>query len=48
MLFRSKADCELKAFTLKDGFIHDYGSHAELLKAHGLDAGLILERLRVG
>ena len=32
-----KASCELKTFTLKDEFIHNYGSHDDLLAAHGLD-----------
>lgn len=36
----------IKTFTLKDEFIHLYGSHAELLTAHGLDAGLILEAVK--
>ena len=33
----SGAQCRLKAFSLRDEFIHVYGSHADLLKAHGLD-----------
>lgn len=41
---QSKA--RVKTFTLKDEFIHLYGSHAELLKAHGLDTGLILEAVQ--
>ncbi|HEY6085059.1 MAG TPA: transketolase C-terminal domain-containing protein, partial [Nitrospira sp.] len=32
----SKANCELKTFTLQDEFIHNYGSHDDLLAAHGL------------
>ena len=40
-----QAGCELKAFTLRDAFIHNYGSHTELLKAHGLDTGLILAQI---
>jgi len=35
------APCRLKSFSLRDEFIHVYGSHADLLKAHGLDAELI-------
>jgi transketolase len=31
------ARCALRTYALKDEFIHTYGSHAELLKAHGLD-----------
>ena len=33
----SGAQCRLKPFSLRDEFIHVYGSHADLLKAHGLD-----------
>lgn len=36
----------VKTFTLKDEFIHLYGTHTELLKAHGLDAGLILDAIK--
>jgi len=35
------APCRLKTFSLRDEFIHVYGTHAELLKAHGLDSELI-------
>lgn len=35
------ARCKLKHYSLKDEFIHVYGSHAELLKAHGVDPELI-------
>jgi len=31
-----KATCDLECFTLKDAFIHCYGSRDELLAAHGL------------
>ena len=37
----SAAPCRLKSFSLRDEFVHVYGSHADLLKAHGLDAELI-------
>jgi len=37
----SKAPCRLRTFSLKDEFVHVYGSHADLLKAHGLDPELI-------
>lgn len=36
-----KADCDLKTFTLQDEFIHNYGSHDDLLSAHGLDVDKI-------
>ena len=42
------ASCSLYAFTLQDQFIHVYGTHAELLGAHGLDAGRILRAVQDG
>ncbi len=37
----TRAPCRLRTFSLRDGFIHVYGSHADLLKAHGLDSEVI-------
>jgi transketolase len=37
-----KASCKLSTFTLKDAFIHNYGSHDDLLAAHGLSVDSIL------
>jgi len=37
-----KAECRLDTFTLKDEFIHNYGSHDDLLAAHGLSPQRIL------
>lgn len=37
-----RAGCELKLFSLKDEFIHVYGSHGDVLAAHGLDLQSIL------
>ena len=34
----SNAKCSLKSVTLKDEFIHFYGSHNELLAQHGISA----------
>lgn len=39
----SKAPCELHTFTLKDEFIHNYGSHDDLLAAHGLSIDQIMK-----
>ncbi|MBI3706209.1 MAG: transketolase [Proteobacteria bacterium] len=36
-----QARCKLNTFTLQDAFIHNYGSHDDLLAAHGLDTGKI-------
>lgn len=40
------ADCELKAYSLQDKFIHLYGTHDELLCAHGLDFDMIYKENR--
>ena len=32
------ASCDLRTFSLRDDFIHRYGSHDDVLTAHGLDA----------
>jgi transketolase len=34
--WQQRASCALDVFTLKDEFIHCYGSHDDLLAAHGL------------
>lgn len=39
----SKATCALHTFTLKDEFIHNYGSHDDLLGAHGLSVDQIMK-----
>jgi transketolase len=41
----TKAACRVDAFSLQDAFIHAYGSHAELLAAHGLDLASIAAKL---
>jgi transketolase len=40
------AGCDLKCFSLKDEFIHQYGGHEQLLAAHGLEAGAIATALQ--
>ena len=37
-----RATCRLDTFTLQDAFIHNYGSHDDLLAAHGLSPARIL------
>lgn len=37
-----KATCSLKTFTLEDKFIHNYGSHDDLLASHGLSVEKIM------
>jgi transketolase len=40
-----QARCRLDTFTLQDAFIHNYGSHDDLLAAHGLTVDAIAERI---
>ena len=40
-----QADCKLHVFSLQDAFIHVYGSHDDILAAHGLSAEQILVKL---
>ncbi|MGB6536866.1 MAG: transketolase C-terminal domain-containing protein [Xanthobacteraceae bacterium] len=40
-----KASCRLDTFTLKDAFIHCYGSHDDILNAHGLGMAEMTARL---
>jgi transketolase len=40
--WQQRAGCALDVFTLKDEFIHCYGSHDDLLAAHGLTVDGIL------
>jgi transketolase len=41
----AKATCRLDTFTLKDAFIHCYGSHDDILDAHGLGVADVAGRL---
>jgi transketolase len=41
----SGAKCRLDTFTLQDKFIHNYGSHDDLLAAHGLSVAQIARRI---
>jgi transketolase len=38
--------CDLRTFSLRDEFIHVFGSHEDVLAAHGLEARRILEAVR--
>jgi transketolase len=40
-----QARCRLDTFTLQDAFIHNYGSHDDLLAAHGLEVGAIAQQV---
>jgi transketolase len=41
----SRAPCRLDTFSLRDEFIHNYGSHDDLLAAHGLSLDQILKKV---
>lgn len=41
-----RAECDLHTFTLKDEFVHCYGSHEDILAAHGLSTERILATVR--
>jgi transketolase len=44
--WESNATCRLKCFTLKDEFIHCYGSHDDLLAAHGITVDAMVESMK--
>jgi transketolase len=41
------AECQLDTFTLQDAFIHCYGSHDDILDAHGLSTSEVCARLNL-
>ncbi|MGO8914931.1 MAG: transketolase family protein [Stellaceae bacterium] len=41
------AQCRLDTFTLQDRFIHNYGSHDDLLASHGLSIAKISQRIGI-
>ena len=45
LAWRINAKCELKIFTLKDEFIHCYGSHEDLLNKHEISIQKILKKI---
>lgn len=44
--WEERSNCRLLTFSLKDAFIHAYGSQQDLWRAHGLSADMILEKRR--
>jgi transketolase len=44
--WETKAPCKLKCFTLKDEFIHCYGSHDDLLAAHGITVDAMVQAMK--
>ena len=45
LAYKIKSKAIIKNFTLKDKFIHFYGTHAELLEKHGLSANKIFSEI---
>jgi transketolase len=45
LAWETRATCRLDAFTLRDEFIHCYGSHDDLLAEHGLSTESICSHL---
>ncbi|MEQ1896018.1 MAG: transketolase C-terminal domain-containing protein [Vicinamibacterales bacterium] len=45
LAWERRAACQVHTFALKDEFLHIYGAHQDLLRAHGLTAAQILESL---
>lgn len=43
-----RAECDLRCFALQDAFIHVYGSHGDILGAHGLSVPRILDAVAGG
>ena len=43
----TEANCRLDTFSLKDEFIHCYGTHEELLSAHGLNVEEIVQKIKI-
>jgi transketolase len=47
LAWTARANCRLDTFTLKDAFIHCYGSHDDILDAHGLGTAEICHHLQL-
>ena len=45
LAWETDASCRLDTFALQDAFIHCYGSHDDILNAHGLGVPEIAARL---
>lgn len=43
----ARATCDVKTFSLRDEFIHNYGSHGDVLTAHGLSVDQISRALNL-
>ena len=45
LAFKNKIKSDIKTFTLKDKFIHFYGTYSELLEVHGLSSKNIVSQI---
>jgi transketolase len=45
LAWEAEATCRIDTFTLQDAFIHCYGSHDDILDAHGLGVAELSARL---
>jgi transketolase len=45
--FENNVKCSIKVFSLQDRFIHSYGSHQDILIAHGLTIENIMDEIRL-
>src|SRR5947209_19593506 len=45
LAFEVSARCRIDAFTLQDAFIHSYGSHDDILDAHGLSVDAMIQQV---
>jgi len=48
LAWETGASCRIDAFTLKDAFLHCYGSHADIRAAHGLSVDQIARSIGIG
>jgi transketolase len=46
LAYERKSSCDLLTFSLRDEFIHVFGSHEDVLTAHGLEARRITDAVR--
>ena len=45
LAYEIKCKSKIKTFTLKDKFMKFYGTHAQLLNAHGISANKIIKEI---
>jgi transketolase len=46
LAFDNQLKCKIKSLTLQDKFLHVYGSHADLLEAHGISVNHIVQAVQ--